>query len=164
MGFGQQAAYGAGVANEHRPLSDLLVRNLTAYGTLGLRLDLSEQPDIATPAVTHALAAQIFYVGANAHVVGIQPVKTIWLYIDGSEDMSARQAWADRHANWARQMPRDVAGLWNFWWDSITTAAWPCSRIARRSRSMRPLWRSHAEDAPESRFASKDLRHSSLDA
>jgi ParB family chromosome partitioning protein len=76
MGFGQQAAYGAGVANEHRPLSDLLVRNLTAYGTLGLRLDLTEQPDIATTAVTHALAAQIFYVGANEHVVGIQPVKT----------------------------------------------------------------------------------------
>ena len=59
-----------------RPLSDVLVRDLTAHRTLGLRLNLSEQPETAIVAVTHALAAQIFYLGAEAHVVGIQPVKT----------------------------------------------------------------------------------------
>lgn len=26
----------------------------------------------------------------------------------------AGRAWTDRDANWARQMPRDVAGLWTF--------------------------------------------------
>jgi ParB family chromosome partitioning protein len=100
---------------EDCPLSDLLVRNLTAYRTLGLRLNLSEQPDIAIVTVTHALTAQIFYVGANAHLVGIQPVKTdLASHADGIEDTAPGKAWADRHANWARQLPRDVAGLWTF--------------------------------------------------
>ncbi|MGJ4923680.1 ParB/RepB/Spo0J family partition protein [Bradyrhizobium sp. HKCCYLRH2015] len=101
--------------DEDCPLSDLLVRDLTAHRTLGLRLNLSEQPETAIVAATHALAAQIFYIGANAHVVGIQPVKSdLASHADGIEDTPAGRAWADRHANWARQMPRDVAGLWSF--------------------------------------------------
>lgn len=101
--------------DEDRPVSDLLVRDLTAHRTLGLRLNLSEQPEVAIIAVTHALAAQIFYFGADAHVVGIQPVKTdLAGHADGIEDTQAGKAWADRHANWARQIPRDVNGLWAF--------------------------------------------------
>lgn len=101
--------------DEDRPLSDVLVRGLTAHRTLGLRLNLSEQPETAIVAVTHALAAQIFYLGADAHIVGIQPVKTdLARHADGIEDTPAGKAWADRHANWARQIPRDVAGLWTF--------------------------------------------------
>lgn len=101
--------------DEEQKLSDTLVRDLTAHRTLGLRLNLSEQPDVAIVAVTHALAAQIFYIGANAHVVGIQPVKTdLATHAVGIEDTPAGKAWSDRHANWARQMPRDVAGLWEF--------------------------------------------------
>lgn len=101
--------------DDDRPLSDVLIRDLTAHRTLGLRLNLSEQPETAIVAVTHALAAQIFYLGADAHIVGIQPVKTdLAGHADGIEDTLAGKAWADRHANWARQMPRDVAGLWAF--------------------------------------------------
>ncbi|MBR0896795.1 chromosome partitioning protein ParB, partial [Bradyrhizobium tropiciagri] len=100
---------------EAQRLSDTLVRDLTAHRTLGLRLDLSEQPDVAIVAVTHALAAQIFYLGANAHVVGIQPVMTdLAAHADGIEDTQAGKMWSDRHANWAKQMPKDVAGLWEF--------------------------------------------------
>jgi ParB family transcriptional regulator, chromosome partitioning protein len=100
---------------DDRPLSDSLVRDLTAHRTLGLRLDLSDQPEAALVAATHALSAQIFYIGADAHVVGIQPIKTdLAAYADGIEDTAAGKAWADRHANWARQMPRDVTGLWTF--------------------------------------------------
>src|SRR6185437_12938642 len=62
--------------DDDRPLSDVLVRDLTAHRTLGLRLNLSEQPETAIVAVTHALAAQIFYLGADTHVVGVQPIKT----------------------------------------------------------------------------------------
>ncbi|MCP1913810.1 ParB family chromosome partitioning protein [Bradyrhizobium elkanii] len=98
-----------------QPLSDALVRDLTAHRTLGLRLNLSEQPDVAIVAITHGLAAQIFYFGAAAHVAGIQPVKTdLAAHADGIEDTPAGKAWSDRHANWARQMPKDVAGLWDF--------------------------------------------------
>ncbi|WP_170991432.1 ParB/RepB/Spo0J family partition protein [Bradyrhizobium elkanii] len=101
--------------DEDQKLSDALVRDLTAHRTLGLRLNLSEQPDVAIVAVTHALAAQIFYLGAAAHVVGIQPVKTdLATHADGIEDTPAGKAWSDRHANWARQLPKDVAGLWEF--------------------------------------------------
>ena len=101
--------------NDDCPLSDILVRELTAHRTLGLRLNLSEQPDVAIVALTHALTAQIFYVGADVHVVGIQPVKTdLAAQADGIEDTPAGKAWADRHANWARQMPRDVTALWDF--------------------------------------------------
>jgi ParB family chromosome partitioning protein len=101
--------------DDDRPLSDSLVRDLTAHHTLGLRLTLCEQPEVAIFAVTHALAAQIFYVGANAQVVGIQPIKTdLAAHADGIEDTPAGKAWADRHANWARQMPRDVTDLWTF--------------------------------------------------
>jgi ParB family chromosome partitioning protein len=82
---------------------------------LGLRLNLSEQPDVAVVVVTHALTAHIFYLGADAHVVGIQSIKTdLAGHADGIDDAPAGKAWADRHANWARQIPRDVTSLWAF--------------------------------------------------
>jgi ParB family transcriptional regulator, chromosome partitioning protein len=61
---------------------------------------LSEQPEVAVVVATYALAAQIFYLGADAHVVGIQPIKTdLTAYADGIENTAAGKAWADRHAN-----------------------------------------------------------------
>jgi ParB family chromosome partitioning protein len=104
-----------GEEDDDRPLSDILVCDLTAHRTLGLRLDLSDQPEVALVAATHALAAQIFYLGADAHVVGIQPIKTdLAAHAGGIEDATAGKAWPDRHANWARQIPRDVTRLWTF--------------------------------------------------
>ncbi|WP_065755783.1 ParB/RepB/Spo0J family partition protein [Bradyrhizobium paxllaeri] len=106
---------GADDEEEDRPLSDTLVRDLTAHRTLGLRLNLSEQPEVAIVAATHALTAQIFYLGADAHIVGIQPLKTdLAGHADGIADTPSGKAWADRHANWARQMPREVTELWAF--------------------------------------------------
>src|SRR5216684_2693682 len=76
--------------DDDRPLFDSLVRDLTAHRTLGLRLNLSEQPEVAVVVATHALAAQIFYLGADAHVVGIQPIKTdLAAHADGIEDTAA---------------------------------------------------------------------------
>jgi ParB family transcriptional regulator, chromosome partitioning protein len=101
--------------DDDRPLSDSLVRDLTAHRTLGLRLHLSEQPEVALVAATHALSAQIFYLGADAHIVGIQAIKTdLAAHADGIEDTAAGKAWGERHTNWARRMPRDVAALWAF--------------------------------------------------
>ncbi|MER8852830.1 ParB/Srx family N-terminal domain-containing protein [Mesorhizobium australicum] len=101
--------------DDGKPLSDLLIRNLTAHRTLGLRLALGEQPDIALVAVTHTLAAQTFYQGAEAHCLEIRPT-SIYLagHADGIEDTAAAKALADRHAEWAADMPRDVADLWSF--------------------------------------------------
>ena len=98
-----------------KPLSDALVRDLTAHRTLGLRLALGEQPDMALIAVTHALAAQTFYRGVEAHCLEIRPTSpNLGGHADGIEDTAAAKALADRHDGWAADMPRDVADLWGF--------------------------------------------------
>ncbi len=102
--------------DDDRPLSDILVRDLTAHRTLGLRLNLSEQPEVAIVAVTHALAAQIFYLGADAHVVGIQPVKTELAVACGRDRGHARRA---RHGRIATPIGQGrcratSTGLWAF--------------------------------------------------
>ncbi|MGX5843689.1 ParB/RepB/Spo0J family partition protein [Mesorhizobium sp. ArgA1] len=98
-----------------KPLSDLLVRDLTAHRTLGLRLALGEHPDVALIAVTHTLAAQAFYQGAEVHCLEIRPTSTYLAgHADGIEDTAAAKALADRHAGWAVDMPVDVADLWGF--------------------------------------------------
>ncbi|WP_306049915.1 ParB/RepB/Spo0J family partition protein [Oceaniradius stylonematis] len=99
-----------------KPLSDSLVRDLTAHRTLALRLALGEQPDMALIAVTHALAAQTFYRGSGeAHCLEIRPTSSyLASHADGIEDTAAAKALEDRHAGWAADMPRDVADLWAF--------------------------------------------------
>jgi ParB family chromosome partitioning protein len=98
-----------------KPLSDLLIRDLTAHRTLGLRLALGEQPDIALVAVVHALAAQTFYRGGEASCLEIRLTSAyLASHADGIEDTPAAKALADRHAGWASDMPRDVADLWAF--------------------------------------------------
>lgn len=98
-----------------KPLSDLLIRDLTSHRTLGLRLSLGEQPDMALIAVTHALAAQTFYRGVDAACLEIRPTSsTLASHADGIEDTAAGKVLADRHARWAADMPRDVADLWGF--------------------------------------------------
>ncbi|QOF73405.1 ParB/RepB/Spo0J family partition protein [Aminobacter sp. SR38] len=98
-----------------QPISDLLTRDLTAHRTLGLRLALGEQPDMALIAVTHALAAQTFYLGMSAHALEIRPVSAdLDGHAIGIEDTEAAKRLSDRHAGWAQDMPQDVADLWDF--------------------------------------------------
>ena len=102
--------------DDGKPLSDSLIRDLTAHRTLGLRLALGEQPDMALIAVVHALAAQTFYRGGGeAHCLEIRPTSNyLAAHADGIEDTAAAKMLADRHAGWAADMPRDVADLWGF--------------------------------------------------
>lgn len=98
-----------------KPISDLLIRDLTAHRTLALRLALGEQTDMALIAVTQALAAQTFYRGVDAHALEIHPSSPhLGGHADGIEDTAAAKALEDRHAGWAADMPRDVADLWGF--------------------------------------------------
>ena len=99
-----------------KPLSDSLIRDLTAHRTMALRLALGEQPDMALIAVTHTLAAQTFYRGGGeAHCLEIRPISaSLGGHADGIEDTAEAKALADRHAGWAADMPRDVAALWGF--------------------------------------------------
>ncbi|WP_082675486.1 ParB/RepB/Spo0J family partition protein [Aureimonas ureilytica] len=98
-----------------KPLSDLLIRDLTAHRTLSLRLALGEQPEMALVAVVHAMAAQTFYRGGEASCLEIRLTSAyLASHADGIEDTPAAKALADRHAGWASDMPRDVADLWAF--------------------------------------------------
>jgi ParB family transcriptional regulator, chromosome partitioning protein len=98
-----------------QPISDLLTRDLTAHRTLGLRLALGEQPDMALIAVTHTLAVRTFYPGVEAYALEIRSVSTsLGGHAVGIEDTAAAKMLADRHAGWAQDMPKDVADLWDF--------------------------------------------------
>ena len=102
--------------DDEKPLSDLLVRDLTAHRTLGLRLALGENPDTALIAVIHAFAAQTFYGGQDrATCLDIKAISpSLGGHADGIEDTAAAKKLAKRHESWARQMPDDLAGLWRF--------------------------------------------------
>jgi len=70
---------------------------------------------MALIAVTHALAAQTFCRGVDAHVLEIRPSSAhLGGHADGIADMAAAKALEDRHAGWAADMPRNVADLWGF--------------------------------------------------
>ncbi len=100
--------------DDGKPVSDALIRDLTAHRTLALRLALGEQPQMALVAVTHALAAQAFYRGMEAHCLELRWTSShLAASADGIEDTAAAKALADRHAAWAAELPRDIAGLWD---------------------------------------------------
>lgn len=101
-------------AEAGKPLPDSLIRDLTAHRTLGLRLALGEQPDLALVALTHALVAQLFYgTDATCLQVGVES-EALSGHAEGIADTQAAEALAARHDGWAAQLPRDVAGLWAF--------------------------------------------------
>lgn len=99
-----------------RPLSDALVRDLTAWRTLGLRLALGAQPDVALTAVVHALATEIFRIGrGEASCLDLQAVSTpLGGHAAGIDDSAAARALAERHDAWAARLPRDAESLWSF--------------------------------------------------
>jgi ParB family chromosome partitioning protein len=101
-------------ADAGKPLSDSLIRDLTAHRTLALRLALGEQPDLAMVALTHALVAQLFY-GSDATCleIGVES-EALGGHAEGIADTQGAEALAVRHDSWAEQLPRDVAGLWAF--------------------------------------------------
>jgi len=97
-----------------KPLSDLLVRDLTAHRTLGLRLALGEQPDVALMAVIHAMVAQTFYHQATSCLDIRLTSAALAAHAEGIEDTAAAKALADRHDRWAVQLPESPSGLWSF--------------------------------------------------
>lgn len=98
-----------------KTLSDALVRDLTAHRTLGLRVAMGEQPDMALIAVTHALASRLFYRYADASCLEIRPNSAdLGGHAPGIEDTVAAKTLADRHAEWQADIPQDVTGLWSF--------------------------------------------------
>jgi ParB family chromosome partitioning protein len=100
--------------DDGKPIPDSLIRDLTAHRTLGLRLALGEQTDVAMVALTHALVSQIFY-KSDAYCLEIRvSSEELGGHAEGIADTKTGEVLADRHDRWGEQLPRDVADLWAF--------------------------------------------------
>lgn len=98
-----------------KPISDSLIRDLSAHRTLALRVALADQPGIALIALTHTLTAQLFYSYAEAGCLEVRPTVTpLGSHADGIEDTPLAARASEQHEAWAERMPRDVADLWSF--------------------------------------------------
>lgn len=97
------------------PLSDRLVLELTAHRTAGLRDTLAHNPGVALLALTHALAAQLFYGCGDASCLDIKMTSaSLTDRAPGIDSSKAMRESAKRVKTWAAQMPREVDGLWTF--------------------------------------------------
>lgn len=97
------------------PLSEKLVADLTAHRTAALRLELAQNPAMALVATVHALAAATFYVGETASCLDIMPRSgPLSSYAPGIEDTVAGRVIAEQHEAWAKRVPQEAEGLWNF--------------------------------------------------
>jgi ParB family chromosome partitioning protein len=98
-----------------KPLSDSLVRDLTAHRTLGLRLALGDQPDVALVALTHALVSDLFYRSSDATCLEIRvSSRDLRSDADGIADTRVAEVLADRHELLAQTLPASHAELWAF--------------------------------------------------
>lgn len=98
-----------------KPISDSLIRDLSAHRTLALRVALGEQPGMALVALTHTLTAQLFYSYAEAGCLEIRPTVTpLGGHAAGIEDTPLAARASEAHEAWAERMPRDVSDLWGF--------------------------------------------------
>lgn len=96
-------------------LSDALVRDLTAHRTQALRLVVGNQPDVALLAITHALAAQVFFDTAHYSCLEVRATCTpLGRDAAGIEGSPPARSVAERHEAWAAQMPDEADGLWAF--------------------------------------------------
>lgn len=90
-------------------MSDALVRDLTAYRTLGLRVALGEAPEFA---LIHAMVARTFY-HAEASCLDIRPISaSLGSHADGIVDTKPAIMLAERHDRWAAQLPQSPSDLW----------------------------------------------------
>lgn len=116
---GRSEGSDAAEPNESRSstqLSAALAMELSAYRTAGLRNDLAQAPELALIAVTHALALQLFRLeGSGASCLDIAMKRADLSFIAKDIDESpAGRAIAERHAAWAKRLPRKEAELWAF--------------------------------------------------
>lgn len=96
-----------------KPISDSLIRDLTAHRTLGLRLALGEQPDMAMVALTHALVMHLFYHGFGKSCLAISAKsEELGSHADGIANTAAGEALTARHDQWGVQLPSEAADLW----------------------------------------------------
>ncbi|HWW12141.1 MAG TPA: ParB N-terminal domain-containing protein, partial [Brevundimonas sp.] len=98
------------------PISPRIRADLTAHRSTALRYALAQDPDLALVALTHALLLRVFGgLGGYASCLDVRlGSRNLAADGDGIEDSTAARANAERHEAWARQMPDDPEGYWDF--------------------------------------------------
>ncbi len=100
---------------DDRPLSDILIRDLTSHRTFALRLALGEQPELAARALAYTLALDTFYGHLDIDCLEIRATSTyIGGYAQGLDETPPAMALRARHEAWAAQLPSDGADLWAY--------------------------------------------------
>ncbi|MEH0194240.1 ParB N-terminal domain-containing protein [Caulobacter sp. CCNWLY153] len=103
----------AGDANA--PLSAKLTAELTAHRTAGLRLALSNAPDLALVALTHVLVLKTFYHAGWASCLEVKTASAFLPeYGEGVKASPAYEAFEQRFGQWAKQMPEAPEEAWAF--------------------------------------------------
>lgn len=98
-----------------KPLSDLLIRDLTTHRTFAMRLALGEQPELATRALVHTLVLDLFYRYASGGCLDISATSaSISQYAEGVDDSPTAQALQARHDAWHSTMPDEPDDLWAY--------------------------------------------------
>ncbi|MEW9854637.1 ParB/RepB/Spo0J family partition protein [Novosphingobium sp. M1R2S20] len=102
-------------ADAAKPISDTLIRDLTAHRAMALRLGLGEQPGMAMIALTHALVVDLFYRGFGKSCLEITAKsEELGSHAEGIADSKAGEALVARHDQWGAQLPTEAADLWPF--------------------------------------------------
>jgi ParB family chromosome partitioning protein len=100
---------------EGKPLSAALIAELTATRTLFLRHALSQKPDIALRAVTHALATAAFFPHADLSCLEINQRSTVLSsHAPSIDETEEAKDLRNRHEAWSRQIADEPTQLWNF--------------------------------------------------
>ncbi|MBP2231959.1 ParB family chromosome partitioning protein [Azospirillum agricola] len=96
-----------------RPLPDRLQTELSVHRTLALRNALANDPDMAFLAVLHALCLRLFYQRGGASCLELELKSAIFGEQPPALTASASAKAIDaRQRNWAGQLPREPAELW----------------------------------------------------
>jgi ParB family transcriptional regulator, chromosome partitioning protein len=98
------------------PLSDKLIAELTAHRTAALRVEVAQHPETALIALTHTLAASIFYL-ATEEVSCLQIVPRsahLSSHAPGIDETDASRRLAERHEDWRARLPEEPGHLWAF--------------------------------------------------
>jgi ParB family transcriptional regulator, chromosome partitioning protein len=97
-----------------KPLSERLITELTAHRTLALRDALANDPGTAFAAVLHALCLGGFYRMSSGTCLEISAKSASFtVQAPGLADTASAKAIEARHQQWAKQLPKDEANLWD---------------------------------------------------
>jgi ParB family transcriptional regulator, chromosome partitioning protein len=97
------------------PLSDKLIAELTAHHTAALRLEVAQHPETALIALTHTLAASIFYLSTEeVSCLQIVPRSAhLSSHAPGIDETDTSRRIAERHEAWRARLPEEPEPLWS---------------------------------------------------